>query len=123
MGTTVASLYDTHSESDFTFSDVPILRFTQAGQARGFPAATGNRWTLPLEFVYFNGRRLDNTTQQVSILDDRGIHYALVDSGNPSVSMPPDMMAQITNAYAGNRQVSAREEQSSKRGGLEKLHC
>jgi len=91
------------SESDYTWSDVPIIRFTEAGQARGFPAATGNRWTLPLEYIFFNGKRLDNTTLQPSVIDDGGVYYALLDSGNPSISIPSDMMEQITNAYAGNR--------------------
>jgi len=91
------------SESDFAWSPVPIIRFTQAGQARGFPAATGNRWTLSLEAIYFNGRQLTNTTEQTSYYDDGETYYALIDSGNPSVGIPQDMMAQITNAYAGNR--------------------
>jgi hypothetical protein len=86
---------------------------------------TGNRWTTPIESVYFNGKLLSNTTQQPSTQDDEGIFFALVDSGNPSLTFPTDMMTQIvsfkrsipifvyptltlffddfqTNAYAGN---------------------
>lgn len=94
------SIVYVHRESQFTFSPVPIASINELGQSIGIPSATGNRWTTPLEYVYFNGLRLTNTTQQPSIQDDEGYFFALVDSGNPSLTFPSDMMAQIVGGFA-----------------------
>lgn len=91
-------------ESDFTWSPVPVVEFTQQGTARGLPGSTGNRWTTPLEAMYFNGARIRDTRLQTDIQNDGGNYYMLIDTGNPSFSMPRDMMSQITNAWAANPQ-------------------
>ena len=94
-----------YSEDQFLWTPVPYVAFTEQGQSRGLPRATGNRWTTPLEAIYFNGQQLTNTTQQSSLEDDGGIFYTLIDTGNPSTSMPRDVLSQITNAWAANPSV------------------
>lgn len=86
-------------ESDFSWSPVPVVEFNEVGQARGLPVATGNRWTTPLEAIYFNGRRLDDTLQQT---DNEDGYFVLIDTGNPSTALPSDVLSQITNAFAAN---------------------
>lgn len=50
-------------ESDFTWSPVPVVEFTQQGIARGLPSSTGNRWTTPLEAMYC---KLSDGTRTIS---------------------------------------------------------
>ena len=49
-------------------------------------------------FVPFtvNGNLIRNTTLQRDVVDDGGNYFMLIDTGNPSFTMPEDMMSQIT---------------------------
>ena len=63
----------------------------------------GNRWTTQLQAIYFNGAKLiDSRTQPVE-----NSNYALLDTGNPIMAIANDVLAQITNAWAANPDVSA----------------
>ena len=92
-------------ESDFTWSPVPVVEFNEVGVSRGLPKATGNRWTLELQGIYFNGARLQDTEEGSAGTD--GKQYLLIDTGNPSTGLPQDVLLQITNAFAANPSVSA----------------
>lgn len=55
-----------------------------------------------LSFFLVNGAQLiDSRIQPV-----QGANYALLDTGNPIMAIPPDVIAQITNAWAANPDVS-----------------
>jgi len=86
------------SESDFTWTQVPVVSVSNQYRNYGFPASTGNRWTTRLEAVYFNGARLiDSQIQPVA-----DAKYALIDTGNPIMNIANDVLAQMTNAWAAN---------------------
>lgn len=112
------------TEASFSFSQVPYLQINPAYVQAGYPNATGYRWTAVLEAIYcetsrlhprqkhrltftpfflVNDRRLNSTRLQASATIDGNRYLALIDSGNPTMILPSDVMSQITTAYAGNR--------------------
>lgn len=96
-----------YSESDFVWSSVPVVTVSESYRKQGFPDSTGNRWTTRLEAIYFNGAKLlDSQLQEEDNSDGQPPNYALIDTGNPIIHMATDVLAQITDAWAGNPDVS-----------------
>ncbi|KAL8276885.1 hypothetical protein RQP46_010713 [Phenoliferia psychrophenolica] len=102
---TLGGLPDGHEETDFTFVDVPLPAYglSPTLQEKGFPAPNSAlAWQAPIDALYFNGKRLVDTTLQPSLANDSGRFYSLIDSGNHGLNLPSDMLSQITGAWAAN---------------------
>lgn len=97
-----------YGENDFTWSPVPYVTVSETYKNYGFPTSTGNRWTTKLEAIYFNGVRLIDSQLQPT----PGSNYALIDTGNPIMNLASDVLAQITNAWASNPDVSIKRYSS-----------
>ena len=86
------------SESQFTWSEVPVVSISDTYISYGFPTSSGNRWTTQIDSIYFNGAKLITSRLQ----PEPNSNFALIDSGNPIMGIATDVLAQITNAWAAN---------------------
>lgn len=74
---------------------MPVVQISESFTAAGYPTAAGFQWTTPLDAIYFNGKKIRNTTEPPHADSEGGNYYALVDSGNPAMQIPEDMMREI----------------------------
>lgn len=74
---------------------MPIVRLDESRTSAGASPAAGYKWEIPIDAIYFNGKHLENTTETSPEISPNGTYLALVDTGNPAMVFPPDMMSQI----------------------------